>query len=209
MMHAGQTFLDVGAHFGYYSLILADAGMRCLAFEPDPRNHPLFVEATTGVKNIELRRLAVSDEPGTAAFRLHASSAESRIASGESVPGRDVQVGVTTVDEIVFSEGLAVGGIKVDVEGFDRRVLRGARRTLREIRPVVCTESTWDRALADFAAGLDYRVGALVGDPDRDMHFSFGLAQELRVCPMLFLVPTERAEALHAVADAIIAARRH
>lgn len=75
MMRPGQVFLDVGAHFGYYSLIAAAESMRCVAFEPDPRNEAFFREATAGVAGIDLRRVAVADSAGRATFVQSPSSA--------------------------------------------------------------------------------------------------------------------------------------
>lgn len=204
MMPRDRALLDIGAHFGYYSLVAAAAGVRCVAFEPDPRNAPMFLEATVGVANIELRRLAVSDAPGRATFIQNTSSACSHLADSRPDDGTGVAVDVTTVDEVAFGGNLPVGGIKIDVEGFDRHVLRGARRTLREHRPVVCTESVRDGELEAFAAGLDYRVGAFVRIPGADSkRFIFGPWQDVQVCPMLFLVPRERSDEMLAVTSAI------
>jgi FkbM family methyltransferase len=179
-----------------------------VAFEPDPRNAPLFAEAAGGQENIELRRLAVSESPGTAAFVLHSSSAQSRIATGATQSGELVQVAVTTVDEVAFGEKLPVGGIKIDVEGFDRQVLRGAERTLRELRPVVCTESEWDPELEAFATRVGYRVGAFVGNPDHAIEFSFAPGRGRPTCPMLFLVPEERVDDMRTVAAGIALGRQ-
>jgi len=136
-LRAGDTFVDVGAFIGLYTvgvaLRLSGSG-RVVAFEPDGRNFSLLQEhvrlnALEG--QVELRQAAVSDKDGRACF-LANGSAEARLVSDS----RDTTtVEVVTLDRIFA--GKRVDILKVDVEGYEEMVLRGAATLLSEsaLRP--------------------------------------------------------------------------
>lgn len=126
---------DVGAHAGLYSLIAARRRARVYAFEPLETNRAwlrrnLEVNGLEG--HVSILPFALGEQPGPAPFLAESTAMEGRL-SGE---------GQTTV-EVRRADDLDLPPpdvLKLDVEGTEAGVLRGARRILREHRPVVFME---------------------------------------------------------------------
>jgi FkbM family methyltransferase len=133
-IRTGDTFVDVGAFIGLYAvavgLRLRGTG-KVVAFEPDRRSFSLLKKhmKLNGLEaQAELHCAAVSDQAGECAFLENGLQA--RIVT--SADHRDTRkVSVVTLDE-VFA-GRRVDVLKVDVEGFEEMVLRGARGNLRTV----------------------------------------------------------------------------
>lgn len=143
----GETALDIGANIGQMSTLLSSRvgrGGRVLSFEPHPEVFKLLSENVKGVMEngangrVELHSIALSDFEGHAF--LEAGTAWNRnqglgrlvTANGEKSENQ-VQVPVSTLDKIVGADFRA-GFCKLDVEGHELSVLRGAVRLLEERR---------------------------------------------------------------------------
>lgn len=140
----GQTALDVGAHIGLFSVVMArlvGASGHVFSFEPTPLTNEVLTETVrlNGCEEIvEVRAEAVSDKTGTATFydTGYAASNANSLVRGENSQG-GLEVKTTSIDEFAAQRGLAVNCIKIDVEGAELYALRGAARTFAENRPVV------------------------------------------------------------------------
>jgi FkbM family methyltransferase len=126
-----DLFVDVGANLGSYTLLAgAGAGARVIAFEPAPGPYRRLVE------NIRLNRLeekvtahnvAAGDAEGELAFTTYLASGHHIVAEGEQ-PESSYTVHVAPLDAFIERQSPAV--LKVDVEGYEMAVVRGASRTL-------------------------------------------------------------------------------
>jgi FkbM family methyltransferase len=159
LVKEGMTILDIGANEGYYSLLFArlmrDNG-RVLAFEPDPSNSRLLrrnIEAN-GYQCIELHEYALSDGEGETTFYpgggvgslVHTTTPLAYFAS----PSQPVTVRTRTLDNVLREANIKnVDLMKIDVEGADLLVLKGAKRTL---------ETTNVRILMDVDVSGDERT---------------------------------------------------
>jgi FkbM family methyltransferase len=132
----GSTVLDVGANVGAYTLLFAQwvgpAG-RVTAFEPAPASiaglrRQLELNGLTG--RVEVVQAAVAGTVGMASFECDGASGANALATGVSHT-RTITVSTTTIDEFCTARGLHPDVIKIDVEGAELDVLRGARRTLQ------------------------------------------------------------------------------
>jgi FkbM family methyltransferase len=134
----GMTIADIGANVGFYTLEMA-AGVgrtgRVLAFEPDPFNFPLLhARAKTAASaNVDAYQVALGDKNGRAL--LHSSAynrADNRLSPSHTEPNVEVcEVEVRTLDEFLSARGTpALDALKIDVQGSEAHVLRGARKTL-------------------------------------------------------------------------------
>lgn len=128
--------LDVGANVGAYSMLLgrwAGSTGSVFAFEPAPQAFQglLGHVRLNGLANIvKPIGKAVGDSVSTARFLVADSAGEGRLASGgDTAAGIDVPV--TTIDEFCARERIRPSFIKIDVEGGELAVLRGARETIR------------------------------------------------------------------------------
>jgi FkbM family methyltransferase len=138
LVRPGDTVIDVGAHRG---LFIAHLLGRCLpggvmhAFEPAPSNVD-FIRCTFGEpQGLAIHPVAVSDRVGTARFE-QAGSLVGKL-SGPDVSDVDyIEVELTTLDEALLST-LPHAPIvaKVDVEGFEPEVMRGAAGLLGRSLP--------------------------------------------------------------------------
>jgi FkbM family methyltransferase len=135
----GMVALDIGANVGAYSMLLGQwvgpAG-QVFAFEPAPEPFDGLVRHTAlnrldGV--VRPIQSAVGAASTRAALLLATTSGEGRLAASAD-SGRTVQVPVTTVDQFCAEHHLTPDFIKIDVEGAELDVLRGARDTIKRSR---------------------------------------------------------------------------
>jgi FkbM family methyltransferase len=137
-LRPGTTFVDVGCNKGDFTLLasrLVGAQGRVLSFEPHPENCRWIRKsiAKNEYRNIELYELALSDTNGTAQLHLGEKSGFHTLLAGK--PQREkgiIEVRTRRLDDLLAEVGFdrPVGAIKIDVEGADMHVLRGARETI-------------------------------------------------------------------------------
>jgi FkbM family methyltransferase len=126
---ADDLFVDVGAYIGGYTLIAAGAcGARAIAVEPDPDNrrdlqHNLELNQLTS--RVDVVASAVGDARPTVAMTPNAGST-ARVL--ERAGDASFEVEMITLDDVVGDR--LPSFLKIDVEGFESRVLAGGRRTL-------------------------------------------------------------------------------
>lgn len=136
-----QNFIDVGCNKGDFSLVAsAIVGSRgsVLAFEPERDNCGWIRKSIdiNGCRNIDLYQLALSNENGEASLYLGAKSGWHTLIPGQEYRNNDRVVSVPTrrlddlLDEISFDKPVHM--MKIDVEGADMHVLKGASRTIEE-----------------------------------------------------------------------------
>lgn len=156
-VRAGAVVYDVGAHFGYYSLLasklVGDSG-RVIALEPSPRNLRVLRKhiELNHLANITVLETALSDQQGEARFENRAGS-----GVGHLSPDGPLTVKLTTLDALA-REFPAPNVLKVDVEGAEEAVLRGGRETLSRSKPTIFL-STHGPALAENCSRMLRELG--------------------------------------------------
>lgn len=143
-----RTSLDVGAKTGMYTRRLVQHSSATVAFEPIPVLAHMLARVFRGRARIE--RVALSDHEGTAVLRtpfdrrgtprygLSTIESENTFRSTQASKIREVSVPTRRLDDYDLH---GIGFIKIDVEGHEMSVLRGARRTLERDRPNVLIEA--------------------------------------------------------------------
>ena len=138
-VHDIQTFVDVGANKGVYTYFFSKHANRVVAFEP-------LLEASYSIRclklsNVTLHNVALSNSVESAFLTvpfnddnmlLSRASLSSTIADGHTV-----EVDVTTLDSFNISD---VSVIKIDVEGFEYEVIKGAVDTISVNMPILLVE---------------------------------------------------------------------
>jgi FkbM family methyltransferase len=162
----GMVALDIGAHIGYFSLLLSrlvGPTGKVHAFEPTPRTFELLMAniELNQCDNVRANNCAVGERCG--AFHLVENTAYS--ASGTNfMDEADGSTATVTVDSLNLPQ---VDFIKIDTEGFEMRVLHGADQTLRRCRPAMLLEVNSDalvragnsaRGLIDYLKELGYSL---------------------------------------------------
>lgn len=139
----GSFAIDVGAHTGLHSLAYAKAGAKVLAFEPNAESFTSLWRALHG-KGTAFA-FAVSDHAGTVVFQSDKNCSEASYVSenGEPVPC------VSLDDMFLKNKSIkSVSVLKIDVEGYEPFVLRGAVGLIDEFKPVIvveCQKQTLER----------------------------------------------------------------
>jgi FkbM family methyltransferase len=136
VVRPGTTVFDVGANIGAYSLLFAQwvgpAG-KVVAFEPAPAAVAGLrrLVALNGLRDrVEIVEAAVSRAVGTASFASEGSSGANALVDAAQRGRAVISVPTTSLDAFCDTHALRPDVIKIDVEGEELEVLRGARRTL-------------------------------------------------------------------------------
>jgi FkbM family methyltransferase len=131
VLNPEDVFVDVGANAGAYTLLAtAVKGARTFSFEPVPSTYARLmdnVRLNDLGERVQAFNLGLSDREGELAFTSDNSCRNHVVASGETPPS-SVSLKVVPLDAALAGQSPAV--LKIDVEGFERPVLDGARRLL-------------------------------------------------------------------------------
>jgi FkbM family methyltransferase len=146
----GSCFIDIGANIGFFTLLtsnlVAESGM-VLAFEPTPETYKRLTEniELNNFANVYPNNVAVSDYEGVAKFNISLDGNDvfnsfSTPTHGESYTEKEVDVKcldsfyekIKSYKDKIF--------IKIDVEGWEYNVIKGAEKILTTLNPVLIIE---------------------------------------------------------------------
>ncbi len=153
---ANGLCLDIGANFGVMGQALESAGFEVVSFEPQPDVFNILKKNVVG----PCHNVGLGDVAGTFSMPKILYGAKANYG-GQSIGFRSdlgsIPVSVVTLDSL----GLDVGFMKIDVEGFEERVLRGGVDTIKRCRPIMYIED--DRverrdSLRKYIVSLGYTI---------------------------------------------------
>jgi FkbM family methyltransferase len=163
---------DIGANVGFFTVIAARLSPqgRVVAFEPLPENSERIRHnvALNNLQNIIVRTEALSDTDAQARFQVSPEPTWGKLASldkGISPNVGAIDVKVSRLDSLVEAGEIPIPElIKIDVEGAETGVLRGAESTLRQARPLLLIElHGTNQPIAGLLETLGYSA-AVLGD---------------------------------------------
>lgn len=151
MVKSGDSVLDIGGHHGQYAVLFASlvgpAG-RVVTFEPDASAREVLrrnLDLNPCAASVRVEAIALSDNSGTHTFFSRggdsmSSLARSGLGSNASAPGVTEQtVATMPLDDYLTANGLGFPQwIKLDTEGAEINILRGARQVLKSGAVIVC-----------------------------------------------------------------------
>lgn len=155
----GGLFVDVGANVGTYTIWAAELGAEVIAIEPAEDTFALLHE------NIALNGYQVTEVRAAAGDHCRTARFTSGLDAGNSLaPDGPVVIDMVTIDALIGDR--RVVGMKIDVEGFEIDVLRGAARALAD-RRIGLIQIEWNgmsvlavaadcRPVAELLAGYGY-----------------------------------------------------
>lgn len=179
----GKVVYDVGAYIGLRTLFFATRAKQVFSYEPNSHNRNRLLRnlrANPALSNVVVRPVGVGEAPGSFTVLWNEQRPGECVAEGSPVARMLVDRGVPMTKETVPVVALddearnqpAPDFIKIDVEGLELEVLRGAERTLRERHPELFIElhgSTLENKLQNARDVLDllFRCGYAVYDVEQ------------------------------------------
>lgn len=135
--------VDIGAHIGHWSMTLAHHFETVMAFEPVAEHRECFAMNLDpkACDNVVMIECALGHREGRVVIkREKGNSGNSSVMPLAADPDGEDSVPLKTLDSFNLQPDL----IKIDTEGFEVQVLRGAERTIVTCRPVVVVEQKRD-----------------------------------------------------------------
>ncbi|MEA2157511.1 MAG: hypothetical protein QOE11_3651 [Solirubrobacteraceae bacterium] len=177
LLGPGDTYIDAGAnsggYVGYAIGLIGPTGI-VIAFEPQPRLAALVAQTlASNDVNGEVHQVALGDARGTVTLRV--PEGRTGEASIHATEGEAIDVTLARLDDLVPVQLPGRVVMKIDVEGHEIPLLRGALNAIRrhrptliiEINPAALTDAGLpERALLDWLDEHDFRIAEL-GHPDR------------------------------------------
>lgn len=157
-----SVIIDVGAAYGSWSIPGAILGGHVYSFEPRPAIYDNLVHnfEINGLKNYTAIEMAVSDHDSTATMCNAHNSSTIKEGQEHVLCSSTFEVPVTTIDTIVENQKIPrVDYIKVDAEGVELEVLKGAARTIERFHPYILVENhlghgTSEQEVKDFVRSV-------------------------------------------------------
>ena len=153
-LRPGMVFLDVGAHYGYFTMLAARRvwpSGSVVAFEPSRSTARLLRANVAHFDNVVVEESAVDDRSGVARLRDFGPhhSALNTVLAGARVPAAErrrlradtYEVPTVSLDDYVARRGLRPDVVKLDAEGAELAILGGMTTVLREADPLVAIET--------------------------------------------------------------------
>lgn len=202
-LRPGMVVLDIGANVGQYTLIAArgvGSNGRVHAFEPNPISYRTLTSniEINSFRNVSTHALAVSDSAGEVTLYVPDNDNMGEASLQMSQTGqRNTTVMSVTIDDWAQNADLGatprIDIIKIDVQGLESAVLRGARKVMIRFRPIIICEfeERWLRDSGTSSVELKRMLRELSYSANRIT--SYGLSQvatdEVHSFENLVLVP--------------------
>lgn len=128
-----SVFVDVGAYIGDSALPMSQYFGKVIAFEPYEPNKVLLQKNTKGADNVEVVPYALGDVEESVNIVADTKGAT---GSARAVGSEDGKIKVRTMDKMLKHMDLGTHGtIKMDIEGYERRALKGGKKIIKEQLP--------------------------------------------------------------------------
>ncbi len=208
LLKPGDRVADVGGNIGYLTVIfsaLVGPTGRVEVFEPSPDNLKYLCRNVASRANVEVFDCALSESVGQASFFVenltgqnsslvndYAPLGRNAATSGISPRVREITVPTDTLDNR-YAEADRLDFLKLDVEGGEVFVLRGATDVLRRLRPIVFLEISLDHdEILDLLKQNDYVLTTPTGaaarvDEEKANYFAFHRTQHAQLLDALGL----------------------
>lgn len=165
----GDVLWDVGANIGYFALYFARPPHQLKAihaFEPNPRAFTPLQSLFAGCEHVKVHAVGLGETDRTLEMNVSPIGSQLGTLVRTVEGGKTVSVDIRAGDNYRQEQGIpSPDVIKIDVEGFEPRVLEGLAGTIREKRPIIVLEHIWlsDEELTNLVPA-DYRLYFLMPD---------------------------------------------
>jgi len=167
----GDTVIDVGGNLGFFVLILNELvgnSGKIYSFEPSKNLNQKLASSIkiNNLQNVTLVNLALGESEGTTTLHFNPKqSGLSSIVSEIDSNSLSEEINITTLDKFSANLSGRVSFIKIDTEGYEPQVLRGAKELIKRDRPTIYIELGGDHQKSSLEAlqilkELDYHCEA-------------------------------------------------
>ncbi|MEW5676306.1 FkbM family methyltransferase [Flavobacterium enshiense] len=155
-INEGDTFIDIGANIGLFSLLAAEkvgASGKVISFEPFPNTFKRLTDniELNKLKNIDARNIGLSDKEDSLTFYYSDTGFDawnSFAPTNDKRLRKEISIGVSTLDnELESVDKSKVKFVKIDVEGWEKFVIQGGKQFFSEYSPIVMVEFTEENTL--------------------------------------------------------------
>ena len=148
---------DIGTNVGFYTLLFSEYAKQVYSFEPLPRNLQYLIRMVkiNNIHNVKILPCAVSDSSHIGSFSEDHNPAMGKLSKNGSLP-----VLVITCDQFLLETKVSPDVIKIDVEGAELKVLKGASGLLRRAHPSILLSIHSDELRTDcliFLKNIGYK----------------------------------------------------
>lgn len=144
-----KLFFDIGANYGTHSILFLSQKIQTVTFEPNPSCKPVFYDLLNANKlEGKLENIAVGDKASVAELVFPKTDTwygtldtnyQKEIESLEEI--NHMRVEIITLDEFVEKNKIIPDIIKIDTEGFELNVIKGAKKLLKENQITIIFET--------------------------------------------------------------------
>ena len=133
LVSAEDRVIDIAGNWGIYAYTLSGLGSRLAVFEPNPQCFRALSSWASGKRNVEIYAVALSSQHGQGLLHIPVDAtgqehdASASLESRRDEVARCVEVEITTLESFGFQDAKF---IKIDVEGHELDVLKGATKTI-------------------------------------------------------------------------------
>lgn len=133
--------LDIGAQSGLYSIMSKYVPLAQFhSFEPFPKSYEVLIEniKINEINNVKTYNIGLSDEIGEAILNTSASHNGLHTIGSNPLRFSDIvpiKIKVDTIDNIFYDNQIPVHFMKIDTEGWEYHILKGAKKTIEKYRP--------------------------------------------------------------------------
>ncbi len=174
----GSVIADVGAHFGFFSLLgsyLAGAPGKIFSFEPSPFTFRILEENTHFAQNIEPFQVAVGNDNKPVIFYqfplLYSEYNSSHLPAGKSEKWlqcnepEKLEISSRSLDSFFDERNIHPDFIKIDVEGAEMSVFHGMKNMMNRHAPIIAMEyhrnSEIHRKVVEYADSIGYAANQI------------------------------------------------
>ena len=157
------TILDIGASFGYLSLVWANSiaqNGRVISFEPNPNVFKSFrksISSNNLDSIIHLNNLAVGAKDEKIELFLNSTSSNTLNIKGKKRDG--ITIDMVSVDSFTKKNNIVnCDLVKIDVDGIELDILRGSQELLKKCKPIFIVETNGDEKIIEFFNQNSYEI---------------------------------------------------
>ena len=178
---SADVFYDIGANVGYFSILAAKANAKVLAFEPDPVNveRIWYHQKINQLDKLEVNHMGIGEENKNLQFYRASilNNGQSGFINRNAV--ESMSVAVFTLDYLIYDQNFPKPNfLKIDTEGWELKVLKGATKLLT-LDPPKTIIFEWDGigensenvdSISQFLSQFNYQITQILNDDHGHNH---------------------------------------